>query len=62
MKTLKLIYEFLFDRWEQTICERGTEKTGAYRGGMWMAKIKTQTYLDKLFNRYGEEGLQKYGE
>lgn len=32
------------------------------RGHIWMAKIKTQAYLDKLFNRYGEEGIKKYGE
>ena len=46
---------------EGVVC-KGTQKTGAHRGGLWMAKIKTQAYLDKLFNRYGEEGLQKYGE
>lgn len=46
---------------EGVVC-KGTQKTGAYRGGVWMAKIKTKAYLDKLFNRYGEEGLQKYGE
>ena len=46
---------------EGVVC-KGTQKTGAHRGGIWMCKIKTQAYLDKLFNRYGDEGLKKYGE
>lgn len=46
---------------EGVVC-KGTQKTGAHRGGVWMAKIKTQAYLDRLFNRYGEEGITKYGE
>lgn len=46
---------------EGVVC-KGTQKTGAHRGGIWMAKIKTQAYLDKLFNRFGDEGLTKYGE
>ena len=50
-----------YDVTEGVVC-KGTQKTGAARGGVWMAKIKTQAYLDKLFNRYGEEGLKKYGE
>ncbi len=50
-----------YDVVEGVVC-KGTEKTGAHRGGMWMAKIKTKAYIDRLFNRYGEEGIQKYGE
>jgi hypothetical protein len=50
-----------YDVIEGVVC-KGTQKTGAHRGGIWMAKVKTQAYLDKLFNRYGEEGIQKYGE
>ena len=46
---------------EGVVC-KGILKSGAHRGGVWMAKIKTQAYLDRLFNKYGEEGLQKYGE
>ncbi len=46
---------------EGVVC-KGTEKTGAHRGHVWMAKIKTQAYLDKLFNSYGEDGVKKYGE
>lgn len=46
---------------EGVIC-KGTIKTGAACGGIWMAKIKTKAYLTKLLNRYGEEGLKKYGE
>ena len=50
-----------YDVEEGVIC-KGTEKTGAYRGGVWMAKIKTQKYLDRLFGKFGEEGVDKYGE
>jgi hypothetical protein len=46
---------------EGVVC-KGTVKSGAHRGGIWMCKIKTQAYLDRLFNRYGEEGMKKYGE
>lgn len=50
-----------YDVEEGVIC-KGTEKTGAHRGGVWMAKIKTQAYLDKLFGRFGEDGVKKFGE
>ena len=50
-----------YDVTEGVVC-KGAQKTGAHRGGVWMAKIKTQAYLDKLFNRFGEEGLKKFGE
>lgn len=46
---------------EGVIC-KGLQPSGAFRGGQWMCKIKTQAYLDKLKTRFGEEGLQKYGE
>jgi hypothetical protein len=46
---------------EGVVC-KGTQRTGSARGGVWMAKIKTQEYLDKLFKRYGEEGIRLYGE
>jgi hypothetical protein len=45
---------------EGVIC-KGTEKTGAARGGIWMAKIKTQKYLDSLKERFGQD-WEKYGE
>jgi ATP-dependent RNA circularization protein (DNA/RNA ligase family) len=50
-----------YDVVEGVIC-KGTIKTGAACGSIWRSKIKTQSYLDRLFARYGEEGLQKYGE
>lgn len=50
-----------YDVNEGVIC-KGTQKTGAHRGHIWMCKIKTQAYLDRLFKKYGEEGLHKYGE
>lgn len=46
---------------EGIVC-KGTERTGAACGNVWMAKIKTQDYLNRVFNRFGQEGLEKYGE
>lgn len=45
---------------EGVIC-KGTEKSGAFSGGVWTCKIKTQEYLDKLKNQFGDEWT-KYGE
>ncbi len=50
-----------YDVVEGVVC-KGTQNTGAHRGGIWMCKIKTQAYLDRLFKKFGEEGIQKYGE
>jgi hypothetical protein len=41
---------------------KGTKKNGAYRGNMWQCKIKTTAYLKKVYDRFGNEGLLKYGE
>ena len=46
---------------EGVVC-KGTAKTGAHRGNVWMCKIKTQAYIDKLRNKFGDEGITKYGE
>lgn len=45
---------------EGVIC-KGTEPSGAFRGGVWMCKIKTQRYLDKLKDRFGDD-WQRYAE
>ncbi len=45
---------------EGVIC-KGTEPSGAFAGGVWTCKIKTQAYLDKLKNKFGDE-WEKYGE
>lgn len=45
---------------EGVVC-KGTANTGAHRGKMWMCKIKTQEYLDKLKKKFGRE-WEKYGE
>lgn len=58
---IKEIRENKYDLFEGVIC-KGTERSGAYRGGVWMCKIKTQKYFDLLKNRFGEEGLKQYGE
>lgn len=50
-----------YDVFEGVIC-KGTEKTGAAMGGVWMAKIKTQKYFDELNSKFGAEGIEKYGE
>lgn len=50
-----------YDVVEGVVC-KGVLKTGAHRGGMWMAKIKTQTYLNRLKGKFGEEEAKKYGE
>ena len=50
-----------YDVKEGVIC-KGTERTGAFSGGVWTCKIKTQQYLDKLYALYGADGLKKYGE
>lgn len=58
---IKDVRESKYDVFEGVIC-KGTERSGAYRGGVWMCKIKTQKYFDLLKNRFGEEGLKQYGE
>ena len=44
---------------EGVIC-KGTMRTGAARGGIWMCKIKTQDYINRLKARGFD--LDKYGE
>jgi hypothetical protein len=46
---------------EGVIC-KGLEKTGAARGGVWMCKIKTQSFFDRLMAKFGVDGVAKYGE
>ena len=50
-----------YDVVEGIVC-KGTQRTGAHRGGTWMCKIKTLFYMDKLFNKFGDEGVKTYGE
>ena len=45
---------------EGVIC-KGRERSGAFRGGVWTCKIKTQDYIDKLKNTFGND-WEKYGE
>ena len=45
---------------EGMIC-KGTETTGSAAGGIWMCKIKTQAYLDKIKARH-PENWQKFWE
>jgi len=46
---------------EGVVC-KGIERSGAFRGNVWMAKIKTQAYFDRLYTKWGTEGIKKYGE
>ena len=50
-----------YNVFEGVVC-KGTERTGAHRGNVWMAKIKTQLYLNLLKRKFGEEDAKKYGE
>jgi len=40
-----------FNIFEGVVC-KGREKTGASRGKVWMCKIKTEAYLQKLKDKY----------
>jgi hypothetical protein len=42
------------DLMEGVIC-KGTERSGAFAGGVWQCKIKTNLYLQKLKENFGEE-------
>lgn len=48
------VRENKFDLNEGVVC-KGTQGRGDYSGGVWMAKIKTWDYLNKLKSRYGEK-------
>lgn len=50
-----------YDVVEGVVC-KGIIRTGAHRGGMWMAKVKTQSYLNRLKLKFGEKEAEKYGE
>lgn len=50
-----------FDVFEGVLC-KGLERSGAFRGGTWMCKVKTQKYLDTLVERFGVENAKQYGE
>lgn len=58
---IKSVKEGAYPVFEGVIC-KGLERTGAYRGNVWMSKIKTKLYLDRVFHKFGEEGLKLYGE
>lgn len=45
---------------EGVVC-KGTVRSGAYRGKVWMCKIKTLQYLELLQQRYGQD-WEKYWE
>lgn len=58
---IKDVRDNKFDLAEGVVC-KGTKPTGAHRGHVWMAKIKTQKYIDSLRKNFGDEGVNKYGE
>jgi hypothetical protein len=57
---IKRVREDEFNTFEGVIC-KGTQPVGNAMGGIWMAKIKTQKYLDSLKVRFGDE-WEKYAE
>jgi len=48
---------------EGVVC-KGTQKSGAFRGHIWMAKIKTKEYFDKLYRMFdgNDKEIKKYWE
>jgi len=50
-----------FKLFEGVVC-KGTLTRGDFCGKVWMCKIKTNEYFQALRNRWGEEGVKKYGE
>lgn len=58
---IKDVREGKYDVFEGVLC-KGLEKSGAYRGGVWMCKIKTQKYFDALLERFGSIAVQQYWE
>jgi len=57
---IKDIREGKYDVDEGVIC-KGTERSGAYCGGVWKCKIKTNAYIEKLKSEFKDDWL-KYGE
>lgn len=45
---------------EGVVC-KGITKNGAYRGKIWMCKIKTQSYLDRLKAKF-QDNWKNYWE
>lgn len=54
------VREGCYDVKEGVIC-KGTTRSGAYVGGVWQCKIKTNAYFDKLKELHKED-WEKYGE
>ncbi len=50
-----------FKLFEGVVC-KGTQRRGDFSGNVWMCKIKTNEYFQALKNKWGEEGVKKYGE
>ena len=51
---IKDVRENKFELNEGVVC-KGVTKNGAYRGKVWMAKIKTNDYLDKIKEKYQDK-------
>jgi len=58
---IKNVKNNIYNLKEGVVC-KGITKRGDYRGKVWMCKIKTQYYLDRIKQEFGEKGLQLYGE
>lgn len=57
---IKRVRQDEFGLKEGVIC-KGTESSGAFVGGVWMCKIKTEKYLLSLKDKFGK-GWEKYAE
>jgi hypothetical protein len=58
---IKDVRDGKYDVFEGVMC-KGNERSGAYMGGVWMCKIKTQKYFDALLSKFGTLGVKEYGE
>jgi hypothetical protein len=58
---IKDVREGKLDTFEGVMC-KGTERSGAFRGGVWMCKVKTQKYFDAILARFGRLGIVQYWE
>jgi hypothetical protein len=58
---IKDVRENKYPVFEGVIC-KGLEKSGAFCGGTWMCKIKTQKYFDFLKDKFGADGCMNHWE
>ena len=58
---IKNVRNNIYNVKEGVVC-KGIGHRGDYFGKVWMTKIKTIEYLNKVLKNYGQKGLSLYGE